>query len=110
MLQKNPSLQCTVCGTQFGGLTQFNIYCCKSCGRQHIICPTCATAIPPCPSCNGCLLPNDIYIEKYGIKIKEGFIPPLDYIKSVDILIKEMDYEKEYLCRNGGSGNRFCFL
>ena len=34
------------------------------------------------------------YIEKYGIKIKEGFIPPLDYIKSVDILIKEMDYEK----------------
>ena len=72
MLQKNPSLQCTVCGTQFGGLTQFNIYCCKSCGRQHIICPTCATAIPPCPSCNGCLLPNDIYIEKYGITDIDG--------------------------------------
>ena len=34
------------------------------------------------------------YIEKYGLKIKEGFIPPLDFIKTVDLLIKEMDYEK----------------
>jgi len=34
------------------------------------------------------------YIDTYGIKIKEGFIPPLDYIKSIDQLIKEMDYEK----------------
>ena len=67
MLQKNPSLQCAVCGTQFGGTIQFHIYCCESCGKQHIICPTCAAAIPPCPSCKGHLLPNDIYIEKYGI-------------------------------------------
>lgn len=34
------------------------------------------------------------YILENGLKIKESYIPPLDYIKCVDTLIKEMDYEK----------------
>ncbi len=34
------------------------------------------------------------YILENSLKIKEGYIPPLDYIKCVDMLIKEMDYEK----------------
>ena len=35
------------------------------------------------------------YILENGLEIKEGFRPPLDYIKGVDKLIKEMDYEKD---------------
>lgn len=34
------------------------------------------------------------YIDTYGIKIKEGYKPSLDYIKNVDILIKEKENEK----------------
>lgn len=34
------------------------------------------------------------YILENGLKIKESYLPPLDYIKGVDVLIKEMDYEK----------------
>jgi len=34
------------------------------------------------------------YIDTYGIKIKEGFQPSLDYIKNIDIYIKEKENEK----------------
>lgn len=58
---------CALCHTDFEGIAQFNVYCCESCGTQHVICPTCMSTAPTCPSCNGHLLTNDDYIEKYGI-------------------------------------------
>lgn len=35
------------------------------------------------------------YIKDNSIVIKEGFIPPLDYIKGIDILIKEIENERK---------------
>ena len=58
---------CALCHTDFTGIAQFNEYRCEVCGQQFVICPTCISAEPKCPYCNGNLLANDDYIAKYGI-------------------------------------------